>query len=273
MGHRQVGSSQAPTQHTPTRALARVPGRYIPSYRAQPARHPTAMAARQPCAGCGKPRNPLAYGGRSDPIAATLSFRKPCEDKRHVHIPRALHRRQLGQAHRQQEAGRDQSRQQQADRRAGPRLQGRPGQGARRRRQGLQDLAPGFRLRARQDPAQGRRIDARPRRRDRQGAHPGAGQDPGRIQDGGAERRRHRRLVRRRGPARLRPHHPGPRRRRAQHGDPGADRPGRRLLAVELPGHAGGAQDRRVAGGGLLDHHQVPRGDAGLADRPRQVLP
>ena len=38
------------------------------------------------------------------------------------------------------------------------------------------------------------------------------------------QRRRHHRLVRRRGPARLRPHHPGPRRRRAQHGDHGADR-------------------------------------------------
>ena len=67
------------------------------------------------------------------------------------------------------------------------------------------------------------------------------------------------------GPARLRPHHPGPRRRRAQHGDHGADRPGGRLLALELPRHAGRAQDRGVAGGGLLDHHQVPRGDAGLA--------
>jgi hypothetical protein len=87
------------------------------------------------------------------------------------------------------------------------------------------------------------------------------------------ERRRHRRLVRRRGPARLRPHHPGPCRRRAQHGDHGADRPGRRLLALEFPRHSGGAQDRRVAGGGLLDHHQVPRGNTGLADQPRQVLP
>ena len=195
------------------------------------------------------------------------------KDRAHVHIPRALHRRQLGQAHRLQDPGRHQPRQQQDHRRAGARLQGRPRQGAGRRRQGLQDLAQGVGLRARQDPAQGRRPAARPRRRDRQGAHPGAGQGPGRGQDGGAERRRHHRLVRRRGPARLRPHHPGPRRRRAQHGDHGADRPGGRLLALELPRHAGRAQDRRVAGGRLLDHHQVPGGDARLADRPRQVLP
>ena len=52
----------------------------------------------------------------------------------------------------------------------------------------------------------------------------------------------------------------------------GADRPGRRLLALEFPRHAGRAQDRRSAGCRLLDHHQVPGGDAGLAHRPRQVL-
>ena len=40
--------------------------------------------------------------------------------------------------------------------------------------------------RARQDPAQGRRSGAHARRRDRQGAHPGAGQGPGGGQDGGA---------------------------------------------------------------------------------------
>ena len=79
------------------------------------------------------------------------------EDSPHVHIARALHRRQLGQAQRSQEARRHEPRQQQADRRAGACLQGRPRQGAGGCRQGLQDLAPGVRLRARQDPAQGRR--------------------------------------------------------------------------------------------------------------------
>ena len=49
-----------------------------------------------------------------------------------------------------------------------------------------------------------------PRRRNRQGAHPGAGQGPGGSQARGAERRRHHRLVRRRGSARLRPHHSRP---------------------------------------------------------------
>ena len=52
--------------------------------------------------------------------------------------------------------------QQQDHRRAGPRLQGRPRQGAGRRRQGLQDLAQGVGLRARQDPAQGRRSACAP---------------------------------------------------------------------------------------------------------------
>ena len=38
----------------------------------------------------------------------------------------------------------------------------------------------------------------------------------------------------------------------------GADRSRGRLRALELPRHASRAQDRGLAGGGLLDHHQVP---------------
>jgi len=133
-------------------------------------------------------------------------------------------------------------------------------------------------LRARQDPAQGRRPwCAPPRRRHRQGAHPGAGQglDGGHAR--GAERRRHHRLVRRRRPARAYGRiHSGPWPMGVrQHGDHGADsarspvsRPG------TSPSRRARAQDRRVAGGRLLDHQsKCPEETPRLADRPRQVLP
>ena len=63
---------------------------------------------------------------------------------------------------------------------------------------------------------------------------------------------------------------PGARRGRLPARDQGAGRPGRGLHAVELPGVAGGAQDRRGARHRLLDHRQAAGRDARLR-RPRSA--
>ena len=49
--------------------------------------------------------------------------------------------------------------------------------------------------------------------------------------------------------------------------DQGAGRPGRGLHAVEFPDQPGRAQALRGARGGLLDHRQGARGNAGVARR------
>ena len=72
------------------------------------------------------------------------------------------------------------------------------------------------------------------------------------------------RVGRRGGPPRLRADHPDrPRTRSCPCGRAG--RPGRRVRAVELPGRRADAQDRRGAGGRLLDRDQAVRGGAGHA--------
>ncbi len=78
----------------------------------------------------------------------------------------------------------------------------------------------------------------------------------------GAGHRRHHRMVCRRGPPRLRPHHTGPGERPAPAGGAGAGRRGRRVHALELSDLDAGPQDRRLACGRLLDHHQAVGGDA-----------
>ena len=143
---------------------------------------------------------------------------------------------------------------------------GRPRPRARRRREGLRDLAQGLGLRALQADAQGRRHPAQPRRRDRariMTMEQGKPLAEAKVRDAG--RRRHHRLVRRGRPPHLWPHHPGARRRRLPARDQGAGRAGRGLHAVEFPDQPGGAQDVGGARRRLLDHHQGAGGDAGLA--------
>ena len=129
------------------------------------------------------------------------------------------------------------------DRPGGPRREGRPRPRARRRPKRFQAVAQGLGRRALQDHAQGRRPDARARRRrSPRMLTQEQGKPLAEAKGETMPRRRHHRLDRRRRPPRLRPHRAVARRERPPAGAEGAGRPGRGVHAVELPDQPGGAQ-------------------------------